>query len=188
MARSLDASFEAATLATLVRPILFVELAFTSGAVRVWSGLGDFTWNAATWTGAGTLMGVSSIEETEEVRSAGITLTLSGVPNVMLSLALAEPYQGRACVVHIGALNTNTNALIGSPYTVFKGKMDLMTIDEGQEESTIAVSAESRLVDLERARERRYDHHDQQIVHPGDMFFEYVPSIVEAEIVWGKSL
>jgi hypothetical protein len=63
-----------------------------------------------------------------------------------------------------------------------------MTIDEGPEESVIAVSAESRLVDLERARERRYDHRDQQIVHPGDMFFEYVPSIVEAEIVWGKSL
>lgn len=187
MARSLDASFEAATLATLVRPILFVELAFSSGAVRVWSGLGDFAWNGATWTGAGTLMGISAIEETEEVRSAGITLTLSGVPNVMLSVALAEPYQGRPCVVHIGALDTNTNALIGSPYAVFKGRMDQMTIDEGPETSTIALSAESRLVDLERARERRYDHQDQQLVAQGDKFFEYVPSIVEAEIVWGKT-
>jgi hypothetical protein len=187
MARSLDAGLEAATLASHVRPILLVELAFASGAVRAWSGVGDFTWNAATWTGTGTLLGVSTIEETAEVRAAGITLTLTGVPSTLLSLALAEPYQGRPCVVWIGALDLNTAALIGQPYKVFSGRMDLMTINEGPEDCTIALTAESRLVDLERARERRYDHQDQQLTSPGDRFFEYVPSIVEAELQWGKA-
>ena len=187
MARSLEASFEAATLAALVRPIVLVELAFASGSVRVWTGLGDLTWNGATWVGTGTFMGISPIEETAEVRAAGVTLTLSGIPSSLIALALAEPYQGRPCAIHFGALDTNTYALIGTPFQIFKGRMDVMTIEEGPETATISVSAESRLVDLERARERRYDHQDQQLVAPGDRFFEYVPSIVNAEIKWGQS-
>ena len=62
MPRTLTAPFLAATQATLLRPALFIEAHFTSGALYVWSGFGSLTWNGQTWTGIGTLGSVSTID------------------------------------------------------------------------------------------------------------------------------
>jgi len=186
MARALTAGLEAGTLADWVQPLLLVEMLFGSGPVRLWTGIGDFQWSNRTWTGTGTLLGLSPIEETTEVRANGVRLSLSGVPSDVLALALAEPYQNRPCSIFLAVQNTNTGALIADPYEVFRGRMDTMTIEEGGEDATVAIAAESRLLDLERPRERRYDHQDQQITASGDRFFEYVPSIQDTEIRWGR--
>jgi hypothetical protein len=43
------------------------------------------------------------------------------------------------------------------------------------------------MIDLQRPRERRYTHEDQQIDHPGDMGFEYVSQLQELNLAWGKA-
>lgn len=186
MVRTLTVGMEAATLADAVKPVLLVEMMFTSPA-RIWTGIGDIVWNGATWSGVGTLLGVGQIEETREIRATGLDISLSGVPSELISLALAEPYQGKTAKVYIGAFNTAGGALIADPYLAFSGRMDVMTIAERPDSPVINISTESRLIDLERPRERRWDHQDQITDHPGDMFFEFVSSIQNVEITWGKS-
>lgn len=187
MARTLTAGLEAATLAPVVCPILLVECLFDSGAVRMWSGIGDLSWNAATWIGTGNLLGLSAIEETRELRATGVDVSLSGVPSDLLSLALSEPYSDRPCNVYIGAVDTNTGALIADPYRAFSGRMDVMRIDDGGDTALITLSVESKLIDLERPRERRYETADHELDYPGDKFFEFVPSIQDQEITWGQT-
>ena len=51
-----------------------------------------------------------------------------------------------------------------------------------QELREVALTCESRLVDLERAEVRRYTDADQQAEYQGDRFFEYGPALQEAEI------
>jgi hypothetical protein len=185
MARALTAAFEAATQANHVRPVMLLELMLTV-PVRLWTGIGDIFWSGATWTGAGNLLGVGSVQETQELRAAGMDISLSAIPSEMLSLALVEPYQGKAARVYIGAFNVNTGALITDPYMIFGGRIDTVNVIDGAEEATISVALENRLIDLERPRERRYDDADQQAEHPGDRFFEFVPSLQDQEIKWGK--
>lgn len=186
MARNLTPEMESATTAETVVPVVLVEALFDSGAVRMFSGIGELSFNSQTYLGAGNLLGVGGVQETQELRATGIDITVSGIPSEMLSLALSEPYQGRICRVYLGALDTNTGALIGSPYQIFSGSMDVMSINEGGETASIGIAVESRLLDLERGRERRYEHEDQQIDYPGDMFFQYVPTLQDATITWGR--
>jgi hypothetical protein len=57
--RHLTTAMDAAIVAGKVRPVIFVEGSFhASGSpdeefLRLWSGLGDFSWDSKTWTGAG---------------------------------------------------------------------------------------------------------------------------------------
>jgi len=78
-------------------------------------------------------------------------------------------------------------ALVADPAIAFAGRLDVPEIDDNGQTATITISYESRLVDLERPRERRYTHEDQQIDYSGDLGFEYVAAIQEWNGVWGRS-
>ena len=210
MARNISSALQSATSESVVFPIIFVEAEFDSSTVRMWSGIGDLSWDGHTWLGGGSLLGVSSIEESTEVKAVGTRVSLSGIPSEMLSLALQEDYQGRTLKVYLGAF-TNENAfilkqdgsvllkedggkiiaideqdIIANPVVIFSGRMDIMTINEGGDTSTIEVTVENRLIDFERTRERRYTSEDQKIDYPNDKGFEFVSSIQDTEIVWGR--
>jgi hypothetical protein len=179
---------EAATLAPVVCPILMVEALFDSGTVRMWSGYGDLSWNGVTWIGTGNLLGIGTIEEASELRATGVDISLSGIPSDLLNIALAEPYQDRECRVYLGAFDSNTGALLGDPYRIFGGRMDIMQIRDGGDTATITISVESKMIDLERPRERRYEDADQTAFFPNDRFFKFVQSIQDSEVTWGRTV
>ena len=64
--------------------------------------------------------------------------------------------------------------------------MDTMTIAEAGSYSTISIAVENKLVAFERSKVRRYTAEDQKIDHPADKGFEFVTSIVQKEIFWGR--
>ena len=186
MSRTLTSAMIAACAAQQVAPAYFVELIFDSAPLRVWSGRGNITWSGRTFTGTGDFGGISEIEESGKVAANGIELSLSGIPSSMISLAMAEPYRGRRVYVWLGFFNTTTWALIADPVAVFAGRMDTMRIKDSGETATIALSCESKLIDMQRARERRYTYEDQQDLFPGDKGFEYVAGLQEKELFWGR--
>jgi hypothetical protein len=61
-----------------------------------------------------------------------------------------------------------------------------MDIEEGAETSVIQLSVENRLLDLERARVRRYTSNDQQSRLPGDRGFDFVETIQDRDLFWGR--
>jgi hypothetical protein len=192
MARTLTAGMIAEITAAQLRPIVLVHLAFDSDPLFVWDGLGTLTWDGDDYLGIGDLMAFSSVEETAEIRAAGLQMSLSGIPSALLSVALSEAYQGRAAYVYLGALDA-AGAIVADPVLVFSGRMDVMTIDERGDTSTITMSVENKLVDLERPRLRRYTPEDQAIDWPAgvgspdterDAFFDQVAALQNREIIW----
>lgn len=163
---------------------LLIEMDFAPEVVRLWSGLGTFTWGNRVFTGAGTLIGVGEVEEAAEVRAAATALTLSGVPGEVVTHAIAVDWQGRPCTIWLALLDEGM-ALVGDPVRVLAGRMDTLTWAEG-DDAIITISVENRLVDLERPRVRRYTDADQRAEYPGDLAFQYVPSLIEREIKWGS--
>lgn len=174
------------TTKPVVRPILLAELDFVSGTKRLWSGIGNLLWNSETWEGTGDLGRVSSIEETVELRAAGMALQLAGVDTSDLAEVIAEPIQGRRAKLYIG-FRDSAFQLISDPIIIFDGRMDTIEIVDGGPTATITMKVENRLRDLERARTRRYTDADQQARFPGDVGLQYVPALQEIDIAWGRS-
>jgi hypothetical protein len=171
--------------AELVRPIYLVDMEFSSGSIYLWSGMGDLTYNSNTYLGAGDLLSIGAIQETAELTANGATITLGGIKQSLLTLARDEPYQGRPLIIRLGAFDENGD-LIASPVILFSGFMDIMTIADSGDTSTITVTVENKLIAFQRTAVRRYTAEDQKIDHPTDKGFEFVAKIQEKEIVWGR--
>ena len=186
MVRSLTAAVDTEVQQPDIRVALLAFFDFSSGAVRFWSGVGSLVWNGDTYTGAGNLGSVSLVEETTELRATGLTFALAGIPSALLATALGEHYQGRACTMWLALFDDNWT-VIADPAQVFSGRMDQMEITETGETAVIRLSAENRLIDLERPNEvRYYTPEDQKRSFPGDKGLDYVPSLQEKVIVWGR--
>lgn len=158
-----------------------VDLVFDSGAAYLWNGIGDITIGSNTYTGSGSVIGISAVEEDAQISAKGITVTLSGITSTVISYALNENYQGRPLKLYVGTIASDGTV---SSYMIFSGLMDVMTIVEDGETCTIAIAAENRLIDLERARVRRYTSEDQKQLHSSDNGFDFVASIQEQQIDW----
>ena len=188
MTRTIAASIISKLSNDTVYPFYAVDLNFDSTPIYAWTGLGEITLNSNTYTGTGQLLQISEVQETQDIAARGMTLTLSGIPSGLLGLALTEPYQGRTCKVYLGFMTSWENP-DSSPDTmeIFSGYMDQMTIDEGPETSTIGLSVESRLIDLERPRNRRYTSQNQKIRFANDPSFDFVESMQDQKLRWGGS-
>ena len=213
MTRGLPNEIAVASQAATVRPFFAVELLFDSpNELRLWTGVGDIEFEGDTYTGSGELMQISEIQETSDISARGATLSLSGIPSNLINLALSENYQGRKAVIKFGMFDEDVAAgsklLINDTdflllndsgdrllidydaeitmFDLFVGRMDQMTIDEGPDTSTIAVTVESKLIDLERTRNRRFTDEDQQSRFPGDKSMEFVTRLQNESLVWGS--
>lgn len=208
MSRSLDPTTIENINKNVVRPFNAIELKFDGDNVlRLWTGIGTLTLADGTeWVGAGTLLSISDIEETAEMAVKGATISLSGIPSEVISLALSEPYQGRVCNIYFGTFSEEGSLLKedsdfillqdGSQILVdtgekgfneiFSGYMDQMNIEESAETSTIEVTVENKLVDLERARVARYTSGYQKSIYPNDLGLDFVESLQDQKLSWGR--
>lgn len=211
MTRGLPAEVASAALADTVRPFFAVELLFDSpNELRFWTGLGDIVYDGETYTGAGELMQISEVQESSDIAARGATLTMSGIPSNLLNLAVDEPYQGRIAKIKFGIFTTapgpgnllvsdteyllvDTDTKLDINFTssfnmfdLFVGRMDQMTIDDGADTATIALTVESKLIDLERPRIRRYSDENQQSRFSGDLAFEFVSRLQDESLTWGS--
>ena len=174
----------------VVYPFFAVDLAFSSGPLYMWSGYGDLciggTGDTCTggklYLGAGQLLALSSVEETTEMEAKGASLTLSGIPFSFLSLALAEPYQGRECRIYFG-MTSAPSAYV----EIFSGELDQMNISEEGSTSSVSVTAENVLIKLQRPVVRRFTNEDQKSRYPADLGLEFIAGLQDKEIYWGRT-
>lgn len=190
---------------SVVYPFFAVQFDFDSQPIRVWTGTGTLVYEGLSYTGTGNLLNVSSIEETSEMAVRGATLTMTGIPSELLSLALQEPYQGRTCTIYFGMFRKGALLTESSVYLLkedggkifletqetglsqlFTGYMDEMNIDEGPEFATIEMKVENKLIDLERTRIRRFSSGYQKSVYPNDKGLDFVEALQDKEILWGR--
>tara|TARA_R110002153_G_scaffold3546_1_gene17026 strand:+ start:119 stop:751 length:633 start_codon:yes stop_codon:yes gene_type:complete len=207
MSRDLSTSTIEHIEANVVYPFFATELQFDSNIVRMWTGQGTLVLEDGTqWIGLGQLLSISSIEETSEMAVKGASISLSGIPSELLSLALSEPYQGRVAKIYFGTFQQEGNILLesgsyillqdGSRIEVqtgergfnelFSGYMDQMNIEESGETSTIEMAVENKLIDLERARVARYTSGYQKSVYPNDLGMDFIEDLQDKRISWGR--
>ena len=185
MPRDIPSSLITALESGEFSPFYAIDLNFFNGSGNVaaplylWTGVGDKSANGNTYTGAGDLLSIGNLEEAAELKASGLTLSLSGVPSNLLLAALSHEYSGRDCNVYFG-VEGNSNLI-----EVFTGYMDTMTIDDSPETSTITLTVENRLIDLERVNPFRYTQENHKTLYSNDTFFSYVSDLQDQSIEWG---
>ena len=113
MSRTIGAAVQSALEAANVPLLVFVELDFSGGFVRVTNAPYAFDWNGYTWAGIGRLGGIDAVKEGSSLEARGIGLRLSGVPvsgegaSENISIALNQTYQGRDCRVWAAPLGAS---------------------------------------------------------------------------------
>ena len=191
----------------VVYPFFAVELLFDgSNTIRMWTGQGTLVLEDGTeWIGLGSLLDISTIEETAEMAVKGATITLSGVSSEALSLALSEPYQGRVCNIYFGTFSTGNILQESGSFILqqdgskiqleatstgfnqlFSGYMDQMNISDGGETCNIELMVENRLIDLERARVARFTSGYQKSIYPNDLGLDFIEDLQDKDISWGR--
>jgi hypothetical protein len=185
MARTLPAALATELSATELKPFYAVEMLFDSGTVRFWTGYGEITANGEEWAGSGTIMGITNSNESTDLSANGMTISFSGLESSFVAIALTENYRGRLIKIYLGCLDS-TNQPVSNMYQLFAGRMDVMTINEDGQTASITISAENVLIDLERARMRKYTDEEQRKRFPGDSSLEFVASLQDKQISWGR--
>ncbi len=183
MTRSLTTAAVNAVQAETVMRTCAVELDFATGFVRLAGSPADFSFGGNTFVGVGALGGISQVQESAELRSYGLTLTLAGVPRDSVAIAMGQHYQGRAGTVWEVVFDPSTHLPIADPILVFRGRMDQVVVKLG-DPSTIALTMTNRLADWERPRLRRYTDEDQKRGFATDRGFEFVTATTDREIIW----
>ena len=184
MARTLTAAMLAEFAAGTVAPCLIAEIEVDGGFVRAWTGIGDLSFGGQTYTGLGDLAGVTPVRESSDIVANGVQFQLSGIPGALISTALGSVRWNKTAKLWLGMLN-GSGALIADPYLLFSGFTDVPSIEEAGDTARLTLSAESRLVDLKRARVRTYTPEDQHIDYPDDQGFDFVAGLQDAQITFG---
>jgi len=185
MARDLTGAFITAVSAGHVPCLLFVEMDFVSGYLRLCNAGYNFTWNGHTWLGLGYLGAIEEIREEAGPEAHGLSFQISGVPSDHVQKALGEHYQGRSVKVWFAPLNPDTYAVIADPKLIWEGLMDTMDIPEMGEKAVITITTESPMAAWDKPNVKRFNHQDQIQDYPDDKGFEFVEKATSGEVIWG---
>ena len=183
MSRGITSALNTVFSSSTIRPFVAVDLDFSGGNVTVWTGLGNITFASTTFVGTGEILGISAVTENGSVQANGLTINFNGLDSALVSTALTENYQGRSAKVYIGTM-TDAYVVVADPYLLFSGRMDTMNISDDGERANVSVSCESRLIDLNRAKVRRYTQADQLTEFAGDKGLDFISSLQEKSIKW----
>ena len=162
-----------------------VKAEFNTDDVRLWSGIDDITIDSEAYTGAGTLLTLSETEDTSELKSTNLVVSLSGMDTTVMNYALTDNYQNRPLTLYMIFVYASTNEVVGK-MTLFKGRMTSISIKDDPNGSIITVNAENRLIDLNRPSNLRYTNESQIHVATGDTSFRYVQQMQDIEVIWGQ--
>lgn len=190
-----------------VNPVIMAEMFFDTGTLRLWTGYGTLEWGDKQFFGGGNLIGISPIEETQDLQAKGIVCSLTGIPSNILALALGERSRGRQFRLYLASATTKRyvatedapgvveledgsgyvlleSQLIDSPYRIFSGLMDTIEITDNGETADVRMAVESILITGQRQKIRRYTDQDQKKRFPYDRGLEFINQLQDKEIVW----
>jgi hypothetical protein len=184
----LDTRLVTAFSAKSVQIIFMFEGNFLTSHLYLWTGTGELSCAGKIYQGAGELLGISPVRESGDLQALGITVSLAGMDETVISAAFNELRQGQLCNVYVAPYAFQPSpVMLANPYCFFSGRVDVPIIDDSAETAVVSLALENRLIDFERERVRFYDSLTQNTYFPGDKGFDYVAALQDQKIFWGVS-
>lgn len=183
--RNIDADLKAAAQSQVFKYVVLVDLAFPSGNVRVHNSVGTYSFGGNDYLGVGAFGSIDVIAESNNLVDSPIKLSLSSVTDEIIEALRNDDIYGRDADIYLCALDED-NQLKGTPTNWVSGYMEKKELIVGQD-SGVAITIQTRAARLKQRNNKRYTIEAHQVDYPEDMFFQFLPYVIGAEIPWGGS-
>jgi len=184
--RTIDADLKAGAESAEFKYVVLVKLAFPSGTVYLHNGVGTHSFGGFDYLGVGGFGGIDVLEDTLDLVSKPVTLTLSSIVPEIIDAVKTDDVFGRDADLYLGVLDDGYQ-LIGTPDNWYSGHMETVQLIIGSEDG-LAIRLQSRASRLRLRNNKRYTLEDHQVDHPGDLFFEFLPALMDAEVSWAGEM
>lgn len=187
-------------------PALLAEMFFDSGTLGMWTGYGTLNWGEKTFLGGGNLIGISVVQETQDIQAKGLVVSLNGISSSLIALSLLEKCRGRPFRLYLASVSTSNfialeddtglvlaedggriileNQLIDSPYRLFAGLMDVIEFVDNGQTADIKLNVENALIVGQKPKLERYTSEDQKKRFPTDKGLDMISQLQDKSIVW----
>jgi hypothetical protein len=165
--------------------VFAIKAEFDTDDILLHTSLGDLVIDGETYEGAGELLAISEIEDSNDLSSSGVTFSITGMDSQVLGYALTENYQNRPITLLMAFLSGGTDQVVAS-MILYKGRMMQMSISDNPNGSSITLQTENRLMDLRRPSNYRYTKESQASLYANDSSLNEVAKIQDMKINWGR--
>lgn len=190
MARTIDASTQAALAAGRIARNILIKFDFGSGTYGFFDGIGSITYNSVTYQGAGALFEIAALGASADGAANSISIKLNGNADTLTSNVLAtiesEQYVGRPVTLLRRYANADTWAEL-SVETMWVGFVDVIRqVERAGDSAYLEAICESRALDLGRSGYRMRSDADQKQIDANDGSLRHLQAAKDQEIFWGR--
>ena len=187
MARGLSSSVKTELATGVIDPVLLVEIEFgtpiylTNAPFDITSSVSG---SSRTYQSNGHFKNITGVNETNKPTKNSLQLTLSGVDQTYISIALSENIINKEVYIYRGFLDSS-NALISDPFLLFFGTVDEYRITDTTQTSNLVLNLTSHWGNFQKTSGRVTTDNSQQRFFSGDKGMEFAALTVR-DIRWGR--
>tara|TARA_Y100001937_G_scaffold128057_1_gene202270 strand:- start:2327 stop:2893 length:567 start_codon:yes stop_codon:yes gene_type:complete len=187
MARGLSSSVKTELATGIIDPVLLIDIEFST-PVYLTNASFDITSNISgtsrTYLSNGHLRSITGVNETNRPTKNTLSISLSGVEQTYVSVALNENIINDNVFVYRGYLDSN-NALISDPFLLFYGTIDEYKISDNTTTANLILSITSHWGNFSKTAGRTTTDNSQQRFFSSDKGMEFAALTVR-DIKWGR--
>ena len=187
MARGLTSAVKTELATGNINPVHLIHLNFSTPVYITDCSFpltSSISGSSQTYSASGHILGIGNAQEGSEPIKNSLNLTLSGVDQTYISVALNENIINDTVQIYRGFLDSS-NALIADPFLLYEGFIDQYSIEDDTSSSNIGLSITSHWGNFEKVSGRRSSDNSQQRFFSGDKGFEFSALTVQ-DIRWGR--
>ena len=187
MARGLTSAVKTELATGTIEPVLLMEFGFatpiylTNASFDITSSVSG---SSRTYLANGHLKSVTNINETNTPTKNSLAISLSGVDQTYISVALAENIINDTVSIYRGFLDANL-ALIADPFLLFYGTIDEYKISDNTTTANLILTITSHWGNFSKTSGRTTTDNSQQRFFSGDKGMEFSALTVK-DIKWGR--
>ncbi len=187
MARGLSSSVKTELATGVIDPVLLIEIGFstpiylTNASFDITSSISG---TSRTYVSNGHLRSITGVNETNRPTKNTLSISLSGVDQTYISVALNENIINDNVFVYRGYLDSN-NALISDPFLLFYGTIDEYKISDNTTTANLILSITSHWGNFCKTAGRTTTANSQKRFFSSDKGMEFAALTVR-DIKWGR--
>lgn len=193
MARTIDATTIAETNKRSNYPIQLIKFQVTADnadSLFLNTGYKSIVYGGDTYIPGSNILGISPVEETKDVKTSAISISLSGIPNTIIAALENVDAIGGIVTIYQAFWDQDTNTIAGTVYQKWQGIINSHAVDEENTESgnvNITVECKNIVGAILNTKNGRYTSNSSfSTSTANDASMEFVASMVAFNPKFGK--
>ena len=169
----------------ITRPVYLMEYQHPLGTMRLWTGVGKLTYQGNEWTGSGSLVQISEIEERSEPVVNRVIFQIKGVQLDADAMNMVGAPAKRIPLNVYWALVDDRQQIVPDPILKFIGFADPPSFHDDEDGMrTIELPVEGALYNLLKPIGTELSHEEQSSRFPGDTGLSRMAKTPNSKRVW----